>query len=62
MKEILSSKNELIRKVAKLHRRKDRMKEKLYIMEGFHLIEEAYRQGAQMEYLFVTKKSLSTIF
>lgn len=62
MKEILSSKNELIKKVAKLHRRKDRMKEKLYIMEGFHLIEEAYRQGAQMEYLFVTKKAYQQYF
>ena len=35
MKEILSTKNELIKKVAKLHRRKERQKENLYIMEGF---------------------------
>ena len=57
MKEILSTKNELIKKVAKLHRRKERQKENLYIMEGFHLIEEAYQNGAKMKYIFVTHKA-----
>lgn len=57
MKEILSTKNELIKKVAKLHRRKERQKEHLYIMEGFHLIEEAYQNGAKMKYIFVTHKA-----
>lgn len=57
MKEILSTKNELIKKVVKLHRRKERQKEKQYIMEGFHLVEEAYRNGSKIKYIFVTHKA-----
>ena len=57
MKEILSTKNELIKKVVKLHKRKNRYQSKQYIIEGFHLIEEAVLHQAKLIYLFVNQKS-----
>lgn len=59
MKEILSTKNELIKKVVKLHKRKYRYQERQYIIEGFHLIEEAVLHQSQIDYLFVTSKALA---
>ena len=54
MKEITSLNNEYIKKIAKLKDKKHRNEEKKFLIEGFHLIEEAYKANILIE-LFVVK-------
>lgn len=56
MKEIISLKNPLIKEVKKLHKRKYREEKKAYLLEGFHLLEEAQNFGAEFEWLFFTER------
>lgn len=53
MKEILSTKNGLIKERKKLHKRKYREQEGKYLLEGFHLVEEAVKYGANVEEIFI---------
>ena len=56
MKEIQSSKNQLIKEMKKFHQKKQRDKEQKYLLEGYHLVEEAVLHGAMIEQLFVVPK------
>ena len=48
MKEILSTKNDFIKKLKKLHKRKGREEAQQYLLEGFHLVEEAVAFSAEL--------------
>ncbi|MGX7133281.1 MULTISPECIES: TrmH family RNA methyltransferase [Enterococcus] len=52
MKEIHSTKNETIKQLKKLHQKKYRDQQKRYLIEGFHLVEEAAKQQS-IEMIFV---------
>ncbi|MTD38782.1 RNA methyltransferase [Erwinia sp. CPCC 100877] len=56
MKEILSTKNTLIKELKKLNRKKYREESQRYIVEGFHLIEEAVKADADIEWLLVSQR------
>lgn len=58
MKEIQSTKNQVIKERKKLHKRKYRELEARYLLEGFHLVEEALNCGAQIEEIFVDERGL----
>ncbi|MHC5227484.1 TrmH family RNA methyltransferase [Enterococcus sp. LJL99] len=55
MKEIMSNKNELVKEIKKLHKKKNRDSQKQFIIEGFHLIEEAVKANAAINWIFVSK-------
>lgn len=59
MKEIQGVKNPLIKELRKLQQKKYREKEGRYLMEGFHLVEEALKAKAPVELLLVTHKGLT---
>lgn len=50
---ITSSSNSKVKSTVELHRKKGRKQHGLYIIEGFHLVEEAIKQGAELDTLFV---------
>lgn len=56
MKEILSTKNTLIKEFKKLHKKKYREEYQKYILEGFHLIEEAINAGAEIQWLLFNER------
>ena len=58
MKEIQSAKNPRIKELKKLHKKKYREEKAEYLLEGFHLIEEAASSDAEIKELFVTKRFL----
>lgn len=58
MKEITSSKNEWIKIIKKLHRKKHREEMGQYLIEGFHLVEEAVSYSAVFEAILVTKRGV----
>lgn len=60
MKEIHSTKNNLIKEIKKLDKRKNREETKTYLIEGFHLIEEAINAGVTIKQVFLTEKVLFT--
>ena len=49
MKEIKSINNELIKSLNKLKDKKERLKQKKFIVEGYHLVNEAYKTGALLQ-------------
>ncbi|EOL43236.1 TrmH family RNA methyltransferase [Enterococcus caccae] len=59
MKEILSTKNTTIKEFKKLHKKKYREEKQQYIIEGFHLIEEAVRAGAKIEWILFNQRGQS---
>ncbi|BAL61980.1 RNA methyltransferase [Melissococcus plutonius] len=56
MKEILSTKNILIKEWRKLQQKKYRQDQKKYIVEGFHLVEEAINTNQSIESILLTSK------
>ena len=58
MKEILSKKNILIKEVKKLAKKKYRNQTNTYIIDGWHLVQEAIAASAPINYLFVTDKGI----
>lgn len=50
---IESKENSLFKSVKKLKERKNRTKEKKYIIEGFRLVEEGFKAKAEIEYVFI---------
>lgn len=58
MKEIQASKNPLIKELRKLHQKKHREEQGRYLLEGFHLVEEAARWGETLELILVTQRGL----
>lgn len=56
MKEIRSTKNQLIKDLKKLHQKKYRELENRYLLEGFHLVEEAARNQVAIQMLFFDER------
>ena len=56
MKAITSTKNDQIKQLKKLHQRKARETAQQYLLEGFHLIEEAAQAGVVLGDIFVTPR------
>ena len=50
---IESKENSLFKNIKKLKERKNRSKEKKYIIEGFRLVEEGFKAGADIECLVI---------
>ena len=51
MKNISSVNNQYIKELSLLKNKKNRIQEKKYIVEGYHLVEEAYKAGVLKEIL-----------
>lgn len=58
LKEINSSKNDLIKSLKKLHKKKTRDEENRYLIEGFHLVEEAVKANAQLSIVLIDERGL----
>lgn len=56
MKEIQSNKNPLVKTLKKLHQKKYRDQQAQYLLEGFHLVEEAHKSGAQIQTILVNER------
>lgn len=56
MEKILSPKNERVKRWKKLHTRKGREKAQAYLIEGFHLIDEAIKSEAGLIELIVSQE------
>ena len=50
---ITSVKNKLVKQLKKLHKRKYREEAKRFLVEGYHLIEEAFKSGWEVEMVIV---------
>lgn len=57
MKKIISTKNEQLKKWKKLHTKKGRLLHKEYLLEGFHLVEEAYKAKQEIKVVLYTKRA-----
>lgn len=60
MIQITSMKNPLIKEIKSLYRKKDRLKNKLFIIEGIKIIEEAINNGYPIRNIIYTDQLLST--
>lgn len=58
MNEIQSTKNTYIKELRKLHQKKQREKEQKYLIEGFHLVEEAYLAGVTIQDNLMSQRGL----
>lgn len=56
MKEIQSIKNPFIKEIKKLQQKKYRQQTNSYILEGFHLVQEASNAGAAIQEIFVNQR------
>lgn len=59
MQQITSVNNKLIKDLSKLNKKKYREETGLYIIEGFHLVEEALKSGRKFQYLLGTDEALA---
>ena len=55
MKRIDSVKNELVKNWKKLHTKRGREKSGTFLVEGFHLVEEALKGKVNVEYILMTE-------
>lgn len=58
LKEILSSKNALIKETKKLQQKKYRQQTQSYLLEGFHLIQEAKAADVILKEVFISQRGL----
>lgn len=58
MREIQAAKNNKIKALKKLHQRKYRNQSEDYLLEGYHLIEEAAKAHAEIKEIFLDKRGL----
>ncbi|MGM0215233.1 TrmH family RNA methyltransferase [Enterococcus sp. AZ109] len=56
MKEIQSIKNPLIKETKKLQQKKYRTQTGTYLLEGFHLVQEAVNAGTDIQEIFVNQR------
>ena len=56
MKEITSVNNPLIKELALLKNKKERNNKQMFIVEGYHLVEEAYKNGCLCQILTTTEE------
>lgn len=61
MQQISSVNNKTIKYLAKLNKKKYREDTGMYIIEGFHLIEEALQAGRKFQYLLGTDEALNKV-
>lgn len=59
MKLIESTQNKTIRELTKLHKKKERDKTNLFLVEGQHLVHEAYEAGCLKEVFILQDEKLS---
>lgn len=59
LKEIQSSKNALIKETKKLQQKKYRQQTKSYLLEGFHLIQEAVAANIPLKEIFINQRGLT---
>lgn len=59
MKEIQSSKNTLIKETKKLQQKKYRQQTQSYLLEGFHLIQEAKAAKVAFKEVFISQRGLN---
>ncbi|WP_171004920.1 TrmH family RNA methyltransferase [Enterococcus hulanensis] len=59
MKEIQSSKNTLIKETKKLQQKKYRQQTQSYLLEGFHLIQEAKAASVVLKEVFISQRGLN---
>lgn len=60
MVKITSHKNPIIKKIKKLFKKKDRWRDKLFIIEGIKLIDEALENNVNIKYVLYSDKLLTT--
>ncbi|WP_429949704.1 TrmH family RNA methyltransferase [Enterococcus sp. AZ101] len=58
MKEILSTKNTIVKELKKLKIKKHREAQKRYLIEGFHLVEEAVKADAEIEWILCSRRGI----
>jgi TrmH family RNA methyltransferase len=58
MKEIISMKNTMVKEIKKLRIKKHREAQERYLIEGFHLIEEAIQANAEVEWVLLSQRGL----
>ncbi|TKK71261.1 RNA methyltransferase, partial [Enterococcus faecalis] len=56
MKEITSTKNNQLKEWKKLHKKKYREELNQYIIEGFHLVEEAVKANADVQWILFNQR------
>ncbi len=61
MQEITSVNNRLIKSIAKLDQKKYREESGYYLIEGFHLVEEALKAKEKYQYLLATPDAVSRL-
>lgn len=61
MQQISSVNNKTIKDLAKLNKKKYREDTGMYIIEGFHLIEEALQAGRKFQYLLGSDEALNKV-
>lgn len=61
MNTIISKDNSLVKFVRKLRDKKQRKKEKQFIVEGFRFVEEALKSDYSIEYILINEKSLNKV-
>lgn len=61
MQQISSVNNKTIKTLAKLNKKKYREDLGLYLIEGFHLVEEALKAGKKFQYLLGSDEALSQV-
>lgn len=61
MQQISSVQNKLVKELAKLKKKKYRENTGLYLIEGFHLFEEAIQARRKYEYLLGTDQALAKV-
>jgi len=59
LKEIQSSKNTLIKETKKLQQKKYRQQTRTYLLEGFHLIQEAQAASVVLKEVFISQRGLN---
>ena len=60
MIEITSLKNPIIKEIKSLYRKKDRWENRLFLMEGIKIIEEAISNNVNLKYIVLNSTLLST--
>lgn len=61
MQQITSVNNKTIKNLVKLNKKKYREDRGLYIIEGFHLVQEALKAGKKFKYLLGSDEALSQV-
>ncbi len=61
MQKITSTTNQTIKNLAKLNKKKYREQEGFYLIEGFHLVDEAFKSKLNFKYLLATQAAFEKL-